>query len=101
METFLNKNVKNSLKKVLKENRAICEECLGEGCSSCMNEHHPMDASKRIGGKYESTYSNIDKISNLVSKDNITINTVLMSVNTENIIKFFEYYIKIKIIIFI
>jgi hypothetical protein len=53
METFLNKNVKNSLKKVLKENRAICEECLGEGCSSCMNEHHPMDASKRIGGKYD------------------------------------------------
>jgi hypothetical protein len=53
METFLNKNVKNSLKKVLKENRAICEECLGEGCSSCMNEHHPMDASERIGGKYD------------------------------------------------
>jgi len=53
METFLNKNVKNSLKKVLKENRAICEECLGEGCSSCMNEHHPMDASKRIGGEYD------------------------------------------------
>jgi len=46
METFLKKNVKNSLKKVLKENRTICEECLGEGCSSCMNEHHPMDAQR-------------------------------------------------------
>jgi MoaA/NifB/PqqE/SkfB family radical SAM enzyme len=45
----------------------------------------------RIGGKFESTYSNVDKITNLVGKDNITINTVLMSVNTENIIKFFEY----------
>ena len=50
-------------------------------------EYHQI----RIGGKYDSTYSNIDKISNLVGKDNITINTVLMSINTENIIKFFEY----------
>ena len=52
METFLKKNVNNSLKKVLKENRTICEVCLGEGCPSCMNEHHPMDATKEIGGKY-------------------------------------------------
>jgi MoaA/NifB/PqqE/SkfB family radical SAM enzyme len=50
-------------------------------------EYHQI----RIGGKFYSTYSNVNKIENLVGKDNITINTVLMSVNTENIIKFFEY----------
>ena len=42
METFLRKNVKNSLKKVLKENHSMCEECLGEGCESCMGEHHNL-----------------------------------------------------------
>ena len=52
METFLRKNVKNSLKKVLKENHSMCEECLGEGCESCMGEHHQMDASKEVGGRY-------------------------------------------------
>ena len=35
METFLKKNANLALKKVLKENQTICEECLGEGCESC------------------------------------------------------------------
>ena len=35
MESFLKKNVKSSLKKVLKENHRICEECMGGGCPSC------------------------------------------------------------------
>jgi hypothetical protein len=43
MESFLKNVTKKSLKKVLKENRNICEECLGEGCKSCdMDEHHNM-----------------------------------------------------------
>ena len=35
MESFLKKNANLALKKVLKENQTICEECLGEGCPSC------------------------------------------------------------------
>ena len=50
-------------------------------------EYHKI----RIGGKYEQTYSNIDKFRNLVGKDNININTTLMNINAENIIKVFEY----------
>jgi len=74
METFLKKNVKNSLKKVLKENRTICEECLGEGCSSCMNEHHPMDASKEIGGKYNrNEYIVEDDDMDMLSGDDIGV----------------------------
>ena len=42
MESFLKNATKKSLKKVLKENHRICEECLGEGCESCMEEHHNM-----------------------------------------------------------
>ena len=42
MESFLKNATKKSLKKVLKENHTICEECLGEGCKSCMEEHHDM-----------------------------------------------------------
>ena len=42
MESFLKNATKKSLKKVLKENHRICEECLGEGCKSCMEEHHDM-----------------------------------------------------------
>ena len=42
MESFLKNATKKSLKKVLKENRRMCEECLGEGCKSCMEEHHDM-----------------------------------------------------------
>jgi MoaA/NifB/PqqE/SkfB family radical SAM enzyme len=45
----------------------------------------------RIGGKFEQTYSNIDKINKLIGKDNININTTLMNINCENIIKVFEY----------
>ena len=50
-------------------------------------EYHKI----RIGGKYEQTYSNIDKFRNLVGKDNININTTLMHINAENIVKVFEY----------
>jgi len=35
MESFLKKNTNLALKKVLKENQSICEECMGGGCSSC------------------------------------------------------------------
>ena len=35
MESFLKKNANLALKKVLKENQSICEECMGGGCSSC------------------------------------------------------------------
>ncbi len=50
-------------------------------------EYHQI----RIGGKFEQTYSNVDKITNLIGKDKITINTTLMTINCENIIKFIEY----------
>ena len=44
MESLLKNATKKSLKKVLKENNRICEECLGEGCKSCsgVEEHHNM-----------------------------------------------------------
>jgi hypothetical protein len=42
MESFLRRETKRTLKKVLKERKEICEECLGEGCSSCIDEHHNM-----------------------------------------------------------
>jgi len=45
----------------------------------------------RVGGKYEETYANIDKIANLVGSDKIMINAILMSVNAENFIKLFNY----------
>jgi len=38
MESFLKNATKKSLKKILKENHRICEECLGEGCESCREE---------------------------------------------------------------
>ncbi len=50
-------------------------------------EYHQI----RIGGKYDSTYSNIDKIKSLIGKDKIEINSTLMCINTENIIEFFKY----------
>jgi sulfatase maturation enzyme AslB (radical SAM superfamily) len=50
-------------------------------------EYHQI----RIGGKFDSTYSNVNKIEKLVGRNKIEINTVLMSVNTENIIEFFKY----------
>lgn len=43
MESLLKNSTKKSLKKVLKENHRICEDCLGEGCESCgVDEHHNM-----------------------------------------------------------
>jgi hypothetical protein len=42
MESFLRNTTKKSLKKVLKENRNICERCMGAGCSSCLNESKGM-----------------------------------------------------------
>jgi hypothetical protein len=42
MESFLRRQTKKTLKKILKERKEICEECLGEGCSSCIDEHHNM-----------------------------------------------------------
>jgi len=38
MENFLKKNANIALKKVLTESEAICEECLGKGCGSCVEE---------------------------------------------------------------
>ena len=48
MESFLRRETKKSLKKVLKERRELCQECgsrMNEGmCSECgMNEHHMGD----------------------------------------------------------
>ena len=40
MESFLKKNANLALKKVLKENQAICEECMGGGCPSCGGNTH-------------------------------------------------------------
>jgi hypothetical protein len=42
MESFLRRETKKTLKKVLKERKEICEECMGAGCSVCMDEHHNM-----------------------------------------------------------
>ena len=42
MESFLRNQTKKSLKKVLRERREICENCMGSGCRSCVNEHHNM-----------------------------------------------------------
>ena len=52
MESFLKNTTKKSLKKVLKENHSVCEDCLGEGCEVCgMDEHHNM--SYKNYGKYD------------------------------------------------
>lgn len=52
MESFLKNTTKKSLKKVLKENHSVCEDCLGEGCEVCgMDEHHNMSHKKY--GKYD------------------------------------------------
>jgi hypothetical protein len=50
LESFLRKSTKKSLKRVLKERREICEECMGEGCPTCMEEHHM--GSKATYDKY-------------------------------------------------
>jgi len=55
MESFLRRETKKSLKRVLRERRELCEECGGrmnEGmCSECgMNEHHM--GSKATYGRY-------------------------------------------------
>jgi len=47
MESLLKNATKKSLKRVLKENHRVCEQCLGEGCESCgKNEHHNMSHKK-------------------------------------------------------
>jgi len=52
MESLLKNATKKSLKRVLKENHRICEECLGEGCESCgVEEHHNMSYKKY--GKFD------------------------------------------------
>ena len=48
IESFLKKNVNLALKKVLKENQSICEECLGEGCEVCEGEEENDDRSSFI-----------------------------------------------------
>jgi hypothetical protein len=40
MEFILRNETKKSLKKVLKENRQICEECMGSGCPSCSEDNY-------------------------------------------------------------
>ena len=50
----------------------------------------------RIGGKYDETYSNVEEISKIVGSENITINSTLMSVNSNNIIKLVDYSFKNK-----
>ena len=40
LESYLRNKTRKTLRKVLKESKHICEECLGKGCPSCMNEHH-------------------------------------------------------------
>jgi len=60
MESFLKNTTKKSLKKVLKENQIVCEECLGEGCDVCgMEEHHNM--SYKNYGKYDDDEYIIDE----------------------------------------
>jgi hypothetical protein len=39
MESFLTDATKKSLKKVLRENRQICENCMGAGCDNCSDEN--------------------------------------------------------------
>ena len=52
MESLLKNATKKSLKRVLKENHRVCEQCLGEGCESCgKNEHHNMSHKKY--GKFD------------------------------------------------
>ena len=38
METFLINETKKSLKKVLREERSICEDCMGFGCPGCADD---------------------------------------------------------------
>ena len=40
MESFLTDATKKSLKKVLKENRQICENCMGAGCDNCSDDNY-------------------------------------------------------------
>ena len=61
MESFLSNQTKKSLKKVLKENRSICEECMGAGCRSCTNEHHNMT---------HTNYGKFDRNEYMIKEDN-------------------------------
>ena len=40
MESFLTDATKKSLKKVLRENRQICENCMGGGCDNCSDDNY-------------------------------------------------------------
>ena len=40
MESFLMDATKKSLKKVLRENRQICENCMGAGCDNCSDNNY-------------------------------------------------------------
>lgn len=48
----------------------------------------------RIGAKYQDTYDNIQKLKEVLGSDKITANATFMSVNAENIDKFFLYAIE-------
>ena len=55
METFLINETKKSLKKVLREERHICEDCMGFGCPTCAddlgNDPFMMDEEKFEDGR--------------------------------------------------
>ena len=55
METFLINETKKSLKKVLREERHICEDCMGFGCPKCAddlgNDPFMMDEEKFEDGR--------------------------------------------------
>ena len=72
------------VEKLCKENNVLFSLSLD---TVIAEEYHQI----RVGGKFEQTYSNVDKITNLIGKDKITINTTLMTINCKNIIKFIEY----------
>jgi hypothetical protein len=59
MESLIKKTTKRTLRKPIRESRQICEVCMGEGCSNCMEEHHNMSHTKY--GKFDRDEYMIDE----------------------------------------
>jgi|13_taG_2_1085334.scaffolds.fasta_scaffold05876_4 MoaA/NifB/PqqE/SkfB family radical SAM enzyme len=77
-----------------KQVKSICENNNLKVTISCDTVIEEEYKQIRIGANYKNTYDNIQKFKEAIGTENVTINATFMSVNAENMDKFFEYAIE-------
>ncbi len=72
------------VEKICKENNLK----LSISLDTVMEKEYPII---RVGGTHKQTFSNVQKFKEHIGADNITINSVILNINAENIDQFFKY----------